>query len=486
MSSPKSKQRSKHSQKLASLKDEGDWEDVLDSSSENDTTAEIQSTPSTPTRKRTPVRVGGAVRRRILTKDRTSLSASPSKHHTRTQIPTRPWKEDILTDGWFDDLVRAIWSVLVYVVQICIGSFKLLLRPLSFLLFLFVFATIVGAVLDKFRIALKPFCFLPVISSTSMCRPDIPRSTPVGTQIPNPKKLGPKWADYPKLIDAQNSFEVLLDDSVGGSGLALDIKKAEMATSDLVVLVRFSQLTSKDLLADTLVKFVQDARKTGRGLQRLGSKVGGAVDQILAVNDYALHSIEAAKDRDRFPYVRSLVPFFPKVSTEEVVLKTFTEAMNVLSGNIERLIIEAEAQRVHLEKLEEHLTVIHELVSREDSHISAARAELLAYLWTHLGGNRKEMKGYDDHLRLLKGLADYRKRALIHVVSALQTLHALSDDMEDIRERVTGPQLTGGQIPLDVHMRSISIGLERLQQSRINAAKKEEEALNKVLGIEAE
>jgi len=206
--------------------------------------------------------------------------------------------------------------------------------------------------------------------------------------------------------------------------------------------------------------------------------------RILAVNDYALHAIQADRDRSSLS-VRSLVPFLPKTSPD-VVLKTFTETMNVLSSSIERLIVEAEVQRANLERLEEHLAVIHELVSREDSNISAARAELLAYLWTHLGGHQKEMRSFDDHLKLLKGLADYRKKALIHVVSALQTLHALSDDMEDIRERVTGPQLVGGHIPLDVHMKSISIGLERLQQSRINAAKREEDTVKKVLGIEVD
>jgi hypothetical protein len=58
----------------------------------------------------------------------------------------------------------------------------------------------------------------------------------------------------------------------------LEIKKAEMATTDLVTLVRVSDLKSRDMLADLLARFVDDAKKTGRGLQKLSSKVGGAVD----------------------------------------------------------------------------------------------------------------------------------------------------------------------------------------------------------------
>jgi hypothetical protein len=88
-----------------------------------------------------------------------------------------------------------------------------------------------------------------------------------------------KWADYPKLVDIQSSsFEQLLDESVGGQGLALEVKKAEMATSDLVTLVRVSDLRSRDTLVRTLVNFVEDAKKTGRGLQSLSAKINGAVD----------------------------------------------------------------------------------------------------------------------------------------------------------------------------------------------------------------
>jgi hypothetical protein len=91
----------------------------------------------------------------------------------------------------------------------------------------------------------------------------------------------PKWADYPKLVDVQSAtFEQLLDESVGGSGLALEIKKAEMATTDLSTLVRVSNLKSRDLIAESLTEFVEDAKKTGRGLQKLSSKVGGAVDGL--------------------------------------------------------------------------------------------------------------------------------------------------------------------------------------------------------------
>ena len=74
------------------------------------------------------------------------------------------------------------------------------------------------------------------------------------------------------------SLGALLDETVEGPGLALEIKKAEMATSDLATRVRVSNLKSRQMLADSLSDFVKDARKASRGLTRFSSKVGGAVD----------------------------------------------------------------------------------------------------------------------------------------------------------------------------------------------------------------
>jgi len=78
-------------------------------------------------------------------------------------------------------------------------------------------------------------------------------------------------------------------------------------------LVQISNLKVKNSLATSLIEFLDDARKTGRRLHKLSSKVGGAVDgyvalkidfsmsliitSIMAVNDYALQSINSAPSR---------------------------------------------------------------------------------------------------------------------------------------------------------------------------------------------
>jgi hypothetical protein len=156
--------------------------------------------------------------------------------------------------------------------------------------------------------------------------------------------------------------------------------------------------------------------------------------------------------------------------------------MNALSANMRRLVLEAEVSISDLNKLEEHLKSIHEVVSREDSSLSTAKTELLAQLWTILGGNQNQLKGMDEHLALLRGVSGYRDRALAHVVAALHMLETMAEDMEELRERVAAPELVGDAIPIDVHMKSLRSGLERLKERRTGAKQLEEQIVNRILG----
>jgi hypothetical protein len=160
--------------------------------------------------------------------------------------------------------------------------------------------------------------------------------------------------------------------------------------------------------------------------------------------------------------------------------------MNTLSANMRRLALEAEVSISDLNTLEEHLKSIHEIVCREDSSIEGAKDDVLGRLWTILGGNRKELKGMNKHLALLKGVGGYRDRARAHVVAALQTLETMAEEMEELRERVAAPELVGNAIPIEVHMKSIRSGLERLKDRRIGAKHAEEQIRNRVLRSEDE
>ncbi|KAJ6576641.1 hypothetical protein DFH09DRAFT_1361543 [Mycena vulgaris] len=337
--------------------------------------------------------------------------------------------------------------VVRYVLDVFKTAIQLLRKPLSFIVFLWMFAFI-----------LTPPCVLPDGYSTA-----------------EGNRQSLKWADYPTLVDVQSTtIEQLLDESSSGSALALQIKKAEMATTDLVTLVRVSDLKSRDMLADHLRLFVDQARTAGRALNKLNSKVAGAVDGIMAVNDYALHTIEAAQSQSPPSIMQHLIPWSSSKPKSDLILATFEDSMNYLSFTMQSLISR------------EQLSVLHEFVSREDASISSAHSELLGELWSMVGGNQRKLRGYEHHLHLLRGLSQYRKQALVHVVSALQTLTQMSEDIENLRERVTAPELTGSRIPVEVHIKSIQNGLERVKEGRSKAKVRESEAVKKILGSDAD
>jgi hypothetical protein len=173
--------------------------------------------------------------------------------------------------------------------------------------------------------------------------------------------------------------------------------------------------------------------------------------------------------------MRILSPSRNALATQQIVTETSGEAISVLSVQMHRIILEADISMKNLDRLEIMLHGLHGIISNENASISAAKENLLAELWTMLGGNRRKLRGIDGHLVLLEHLGSYRMRAAAHVACALQALIGMSEDMEDLRERVTAPEFIGSKIPLEVHIRSIRAGLDRLREDRTRVREVERE-----------
>jgi hypothetical protein len=169
--------------------------------------------------------------------------------------------------------------------------------------------------------------------------------------------------------------------------------------------------------------------------------------------------------------------------TKEAVLETFLMSMDNIGSQVVRLREEAEISMDHLLRLEEHLQVLHEITHRDDKDLTAAREDVLAELWTQLGGNKCKIRKADLNLNLLKNIDKYRKKALAHVVATLQTLHMLDADMEELRTRVVAPDIVGDKIPIEVHIKSIKAGVERLKKGQLRASLKQGERIAKILEI---
>ena len=123
---------------------------------------------------------------------------------------------------------------------------------------------------------LKPVCDVSI--TPTFCG-DLSQSLGAGQARPISTEiiLKPDFLALEKIQSA--SLGDLMTSSIEGSHLSLDIKLAQMATSDLIALVKISKLTTCNAIADALETFVEDAKATSRSLQKLKAKVNGAVDQ---------------------------------------------------------------------------------------------------------------------------------------------------------------------------------------------------------------
>ena len=203
------------------------------------------------------------------------------------------------------------------------------------------------------------------------------------------------------------------------------------------------------------------------------------------MNDYALQTIEDSKAPPP-SLVSRMMPFGVSTvnPTKEAVIDTFLMSMDNIASHTVRLRDEAEISMGHLLRLEEHLMVLHDITHRENKDLTAAQEDVLAELWTWLGGNRRKLRKLNVDFDLLKNVERYRRKALAHVVTTLQTLSTLDADMEELRTRVAAPEIVGDKIPIEVHIRSIKAGVERLKEGQLRASLKQGEINAKLLEID--
>jgi len=205
----------------------------------------------------------------------------------------------------------------------------------------------------------------------------------------------------------------------------------------------------------------------------------------VSLNDHALQTIEASRNPPLITRVQVLFSLLNSNLTEEAAVGTFLLSMDSISDQIRRLREEAEISRDYLTRLKRHLNILHEIISREDKKLSKAHDEVLAELWTWLGGNKRELREMNLNLNLLKNVGKYRKKALMHVIVTLDTLDTLDADMEELRTKVAAPNLVGDKIPIEVQIKSIKAGVDRLREGQMRASSRRGERLKKMQENEA-
>ncbi|KAI9708327.1 MAG: hypothetical protein M1820_004031 [Bogoriella megaspora] len=367
--------------------------------------------------------------------------------------------------------------------------FKTITRTLDviapFLPFIFAAYVVVGIIMLSLNFAtttlsnaLSPLCNLPgsTLIAPRFC---IPRT-----------EAATAPAEFEDLVTLQSAFEEVLESSSSSvaSALPMDMKRSEASIRDLKHVVQHSNLPSRNELVFEFQGFIDTARAASSDLTRFGSRIGRAVDKIISTNRWTLRVIDdiAYSDAQRGGlekfFDNMLAPFRPRVLGANPLLTQYLAHTSVIEEQIGSLVLEAEALLTILRNLDDRLDVIASVAQRDGVSVTDEKDELLANLWTLLGGNKSGVAKLNNQLKLLREMSRYRKNAWAHVSATVLKLHSIQHGLEDLRDRVAQPGLeTVEIIPLGVHIENIQMGIERLETQRLESRRVDNEQVQRVL-----
>lgn len=406
----------------------------------------------------------------------------------RFNIPQEPDEEDEDENGG-QSRPSAIWErilqpLLAYFLDVVAIALRNMKPLLGYALLAYVLGGAimfgVGFLTNSINNALTPICRVPGVSWLNF--PFCPTKTTTA-EIQGP-------AEFDKLVQAQSQFEDVLASTQVGANLPMDMKRSEASIRDLKHVVQYSSLPSRNELVFEFTGFVDTARQASQDLSRFNSRIGRAVDHILSTNRWTLSVIDgvSATDAGRGAISRWVgdnlnifAPFQPVSLSRDVLLDQYLRHTGAVEEQILALISEAQALLNILDNLDGRLDLIASIAMRDGIKTQDNKEELFAYLWTKLGGNRSSMAKLNQQLHLLKEVGAYRRLAWAHVTTTIVKLQAIRDNLEDLRERVAMPETVGDKVPLEVHIDSINLGIERLEQQRDASRRIEQESYAKVL-----
>lgn len=297
-------------------------------------------------------------------------------------------------------------------------------------------------------------------------------------------------ADFEELINVQGKFEDILDASKDNSALPATIKNSELAIRDLRILVKHSRLPSRKALENEFEYFVQTANEASLDLSRYNSRIGAAMDRVIATNTWTMNVLSGISSQEASTgalakVINQLTRAFvaPPPTLQERIFDQYVLHVSKNKDEITRLIETAQALLLVLNNLEERLTTIFDIATNDDQTITRTQEELLSSLWTKLGGNRSDVKANKKSLSLLSNISAYRQKAVVHVSETLLKLQEIQAGLENLREGVAAPEILGygGGVPVEVHIDTIGKGVERLQVSRGEQLRAEGETYKRLM-----
>lgn len=335
----------------------------------------------------------------------------------------------------------------------------------------------IGSARSSLTMALSPVCLIP---GSSYLVPFCATTTHDDPRV-----------DFEGLLNAQSGLEDILDAAKDTSTLPSTIKDSELAIRDLRGLVRHSHLPSRHQLDLEFENFVLTANEASMDLSRFNSRIGATVDRVIATNTWTravlsgISEQEAsygALDRVYGALTRTFVA--PPPTLQERIFDQYSLHVSKNAEEITKLIDTGVALHAVLQNLDERLDTIYQIAIHDDTTITRDQEELLAQLWTIVGGNKSKLKNNNKKLLLLRNVSAYRKKALNHVSETLLKLREIQAELENLREGVEAPAVLGyrDELPISYHLDLIDRGVDRLRTARGESMRVEGETYRNLVG----
>lgn len=409
----------------------------------------------------------------------------PTTARRRSVSQRGPFAQDQRKESespWY--LFKLLWDYFLRpVVGYAVDVFLILIdatKPIAgaaLLVVALVLAFNVGAAFFKnvLQTSLSPLCALPFS----------------GYIVPFCKSEPEGQADFEKLVKIQNSFEDILYNNKDAFALPTNMKKTQLAMRDLRLLVQFSNLPSKTELEAEFDMFILTAKEASEDLSRYNMRIGYVSDLVISTNHWTLqvlNEIAAEETTGALGGTFSPANIFsvfssPPQSIKQRIFNQYVEHIAKIKEEIGNLIVFSESLMQLLNSIDTRLDFIAEVAMRDDKKLTRDRVQLLASLWSQMGGNQASKAESSASLELLRDVMRYRANAMQLVSSTLLKLREVSQGLENLREGIAAPGIAGYRedYPLEWHIDVVSRSVDRLRTARGESLAIEREVMRRGL-----
>ncbi|OAD67198.1 hypothetical protein PHYBLDRAFT_151806 [Phycomyces blakesleeanus NRRL 1555(-)] len=259
--------------------------------------------------------------------------------------------------------------------------------------------------------------------------------------------------DFTHFVKAQESlYETMLTQNNADAISALELKKVELATRDLQVMIKYSTLVSADIMDAKLKDYLVRSRRFGRDIQSLQAQTKGVIDNLITYNTFTIKKLSDVESRK---------------SSRQELRKVYESAMGLVEKEAKRLILAIEKAQGSLDELEEDLYAIHEISVQEKNYQRSEIPHLLADLLNLVNGKGLQRPLVDENLALLTNFDAERAKASKRLVVMLDRMESFQMDLEELRTQVVAPVVAPDIIPLEMHIENIGKAIERLKSGKV-------------------